>query len=699
MSLPNKPNIINFNRVYLIFFLCILFSFFILGKILKLQILDKEKLLALEQQRRVYTKVTKADRGSILSEDGSLLATSLSYYRLAVDVTVLKEHNFISLEDSLEALCRKLGNYFEKEGYSKEYFKKIFQEAQKTKDRHVYLPIVNRLFDYNEMKKISSFPIFNKGRYEGGLIIEKEDSKRFYPMDNLCRVTLGGIDQNARGIKGLEYAFDRVLAGVDGRKLVQRVSRNLEISLNDIFEVEAKDGWDIQTTINIHFQDIVSSALENGVKRNKAKSGVAILMEVQTGEIKAIANYPEVYNYGVMQLSEPGSTFKIATAIAAVENKAVAPDDIIDAEMGRKKYYDRVMEDEKPHDKLTFQEAIEKSSNIVVSKVIHKFYKDNPALFIEHLTQTGVFGKSEIQLKGEPEPYVKRPENQIWDGTTLPWLAIGYGVKQTPIQTLTFFNGIANDGKIIKPILVKRTLNKGNVENTFQTSVLQRSICSPSTLQFIRKALEGVVENGTAKNIKDPYYKIAGKTGTSQIYKDGQYSKLYQSSFVGYFPAEKPQYSCIVLINEPTSGAYYGSEVAAPVFKEIADRIYTVGNEKNYRNLEASPSPEPVTNMLHYKDAEYFYKFFRYNLPPIKKGKYSDFVRVQQNGNILKVSNYRWEIQKMPNLTGFSPRDAISILESLGLKARFIGMGKVYWQSIPTGHKVKRGEVVVFKLG
>ncbi|MCS6904863.1 MAG: penicillin-binding protein [Bacteroidia bacterium] len=694
-----RAGIIHYTRVYIVFSLCIIFGILILGKVLKLQIWDKEKLLSLENQKRVYTKVIQADRGSILSDDGSLLATSLSYYRLAVDITVLREQNFINLEDSLEALCTKLGEHFKKEGFSREYFQNLFYEAKKSKDRHVYLPIVNRLFDYNEMKQISAFPIFNRGRYEGGLIIEKENSKRFYPMDNLCRVTLGALAPNGKGAKGLEYAFDRVLAGVDGKKLVQRVARNLEISLNDIFEVEAKDGRDIQTTINVHLQDIVSSALENGVKRNKAQSGVAILMEVQSGEIKAIANYPENYNYAVMQLTEPGSTFKIATAIAAIENKIIDPDEIIDAENGKKKYYDRVMEDEKPHQKLTFQEAIEKSSNIVISKVIHNHYKDNPSLFIEHLSQTGVFRKSEIQLKGEPEPYVKKPENQIWDGTTLPWLAIGYGVKLTPMQILTFFNAIANDGKMIRPLLVKRILNKATVENTFHSSILQRNICSPATLEFIKKALEGVVEKGTAKNIRDPFYRIAGKTGTSQIFKQGQYTQLYQSSFVGYFPADNPKYSCIVLINEPTGGAYYGSEVAAPIFKEIADRVYTIGEQKNYREIQVETPEEPVISLLHYKDAECFFTNFGYRLPPIKKRRYSNFIRARLVHHSITINNYRWDIQTMPNLTGFSPRDAIYILEGIGLKAKFVGIGKIFWQSIPAGEKVKRGQIVVFKLG
>jgi cell division protein FtsI (penicillin-binding protein 3) len=367
-------------------------------------------------------------------------------------------------------------------------------------------------------------------------------------------MTLGLVTDSAKAIRGIEYAFDKELRGMDGLIMAQKLAGNTLMPLDRFGQKLTTDGYDVQTTLNINMMDIVRDALKNGVENNEAKFGVAILMETKTGQIKALANYPEEYNYAVALTIEPGSTFKVASAIALLEDKKVKPQDTVDTGDGTIKYFDKVITDHHRLGKITFETAIAQSSNVAISKLVQEHYKDNPELFIQHLERMHLLETTGISLKGEPEPIIVRPGNKEWSGTSLPSLSYGYGIRMTPLQLLSFYNAIANGGKIVQPMLVKSVRDKSHLFQEFETEENPTRIASEETLAQVRKMMEAVVESGTAKDIRSKDFKIAGKTGTVRKLVNGQYQAKYRASFIGYFPAENPKYTCLVMIDEPSVG-------------------------------------------------------------------------------------------------------------------------------------------------
>lgn len=673
----------------------------VFAQIGRLQIFHADKWYAIQNEHRIKNKTVLADRGSILADDGSVMATTVPYFRVAIDATVIKARDFANFADSLKKLSAGLAAKFgEKLGTDARYYERLVQRAQAEEDRHVYLFPFNRLLDFNEMKYVRSLPILNRGRFHGGLIIEKVNSKRFNPLGQLARITLGRLDEETgQGLRGIEFSLNSALRGEDGEMLVKRVANNLEVPLNYIYEKSAKDGKDVKTTLNVNMQDVVYSALRDGVKRHQAKNGVAILMEVETGKIKAMANYPETYNHAVATQLEPGSTFKIASAMAALEDGLARPSDTVDAGDGGVQYFDHTMRDVHAYGKITFREAIEKSSNIAIADVIEEHYAKNPKKFIARLEDMGVLDYTGFQIRGEPQPLIIKPGNPLWNQTTLPWLSTGYNVKLTPLQLLTFYNAIANNARMVRPYIVSEIRNNSGVRTRYGTEVIRTAICSPKTLGAAQNFLSGVVQSGTARNIRNANYKIAGKTGTAKIVEDGAYQNKYRSSFVGYFPADAPKYSLIVLINEPTEGGYYGATVAAPVFKEIADKIYSTLLEDEYRapqEIAQISSDLPVSAVANVKDAETVYNRLNISTPYKPETKYA---KLAQKEGVVLMKSFKVSWHKVPSVKGMSAKDAMALLENLGLRVALRGSGKVKRQSLEPGERLQKGSFITLTLG
>lgn len=686
-------------------FLCVtLFAVAIVLKIFHIQMVEGEKWQKISDEIGLQYKTIKATRGNIYSDNHSLLATSLPFYKVAFDPTIAKKELFNQNIDSLTYL---LSRHFKT--YSPLHYKRKIVNARKNNRK--YLILSRRKIDYREKKIMSDWPIFREGRLGGGVIFEKV-GKRFRPFSGLGLRTIGYLNEDNHGA-GLEYSFNDKLAGKDGKALYQKIAGSDWKPLHNGSEVRPEEGMDIETTIDINLQDVANAALLSALQNLRADYGSVVVMEVKTGEIKAISNltryeksdyvdYREIYNYAVQGATEPGSTFKLASFIALLEDSHVLLSDSVDTGNGKYKYHDRTMPDDKRggYGKLTVRQVFEKSSNIGTSKLIYEHFGPNPQKYVDYLNNFGLNSLLDFQLVGEGLPYIKNPDDKSWSGTTLPWMSIGHELLQTPLQTLTFYNAVANDGKMIQPILVKRISKAGEAVKAFHSVVLNKKICSESTLNKVRELLEGVVERGTAKNIRGSHYKIAGKTGTAKKVKEGGgYKREYYTSFCGYFPAKNPKYSCIVVIDNPKGYRQYGSDVAAPVFKEIADKIYALDikmHEPLPGEFEMEKGIFPVIQAGRHEDLKMIC-----NELGIANHSYTEeeWVRAQRSTNYVKWRANEISPQLVPNVTGMTLRDALYILENNGLKVRHKGIGRVKSQSYQPGAKAVKGSTITLKLG
>lgn len=685
-------------RLYLIVLFLLIGGLLIGARLIWIVFAEKAKWESYQNPRRIYLKRIVPTRGSILSHDGKVLAITIPFYRLAIDVTRWNPHDYPNLEDSIATLCHKLAAFSQSFStpLSYSYFYNRIQTARAKKDRHIYLFPYSIKLTVQQVQQVKQFPLLWQGRMKGGLIVEKVPNPRFYPYENLARITLGILNQDTIPVNGIEYSFNHYLRGQDGWMVVEKVGK-LEIPVGDMEIYEAQDGYNIQITLDVNIQDIAYQTLKKAIERHKAKWGVAIIMEVKTGKILAIANYPEIYNWGIGQLLEPGSTFKIATALALLKDRTVKLSDSINTGKGYYQYYDRTMSDIHPYGTITFEVAFHKSSNVAISKVVLKHYEEQPERFLSLLQSTGLFNDPVSQLIGEPKPYLLTPkETKHWSKVSLPWIAIGYSVKLTPLQLLTFVNAIANQGRYITPLLVEKVLDGNKVVQTFTSRVIQDPIAPPEVIAQLQHLLKGVVQRGTAKTIYDPELPIAGKTGTAQKLVNGKYEKMYRSSFVGYFPADNPMYSGIVLIDEPTEEGFYGGEVAAPVFYEIAKQIYAMNQSF------ASPLPIPKTKKIEFpispitakENAEAIYHYL--NIPtPGQTG--ADFVKLHQDGKVVHMYPYSYETYLMPEMKGMRLRDAIVLASQLHLNVHIEGYGTVCYQSIPPGNRIHPQMTLILK--
>ncbi|HEY8400816.1 MAG TPA: penicillin-binding protein [Cytophagaceae bacterium] len=690
-------------RARIAFLLIFLFSVAIVVKLIKIQVIDGEKWGKIASQNLLQYRKVKATRGNIYSDNGSLLATSLPFYKLAMDPTVVKDEIFAKDIDSLALL---LSRHFKDR--SKEEYKRKISDARAQKKE--YLLLNREMINYQARKEMSEWPIFREGRMKGGVIFEKVD-KRFRPFSYLAMRTVGFVNENNKGA-GLEFSFNNYLGGQDGEALFRKMAGGNWKPVHDGAGSKAKEGLDIQTTINVNLQDVAESSLLRHLTAHDADYGCVVLMEVATGEIKAIANlgkvgegkYAENYNYAVgnQGLTEPGSTFKLASMIALFEDTNIQLNDTIQTGNGTFEFYDNIMTDAKPggYGTITIQEAFEKSSNIAVSRLVNQHFGLNPQRFIDYIHKMKLADPLEFQMQGAAKPYIKNPTDKTWSGISLPWMSIGYELKISPLHMLTFYNAVANNGVMIQPIIVKEVKVADKVVERYKTKILSNKICSDETLLKVRTMLEGVVERGTASNISHATFKIAGKTGTAQKIKNGKYTKgSYNTSFVGYFPAEKPKYSCIVVIDNPKGYQQYGSDVAAPVFKEIADKVYSQDLELHkpiFVNIPTETGVFPVVKTGNLEDLRFICN--ELGIANHSENMADEWVTASRVNNAIHWKTRPVLQNLVPDVTGMRLKDALYILENKGLRVKYIGSGRVQEQSMLPGVKAVEGSTIVLKL-
>ena len=693
-------------RSGIVYFTVALVAIVLLVRIIILQYVERGKWEALSEKYVYKTDEVLATRGDILTHDGRLLASSVPYYSIYMDTrsTGMSPQVWSSGIDGLSAgLSRLVGERSPSE------WKSALTRARRNGDRYF---LIRKKVDYETLRALRDLPIFREGQYRGGLVTQVE-SRRIKPNGDLAARTIGYLNLGELGTEvGVEGAFEKVLAGKNGLVVKQRLTGGDWIAVEDANTIDTRDGNDIVTTIDIDLQDVATSALRKQLSKNNADHGCAVLMEVSTGDIRAIANlergddgdYHESYNFAVGESTEPGSTFKLPSLMAAIEDGVIDTGDVVDTGDGTVRFYNKVIRDtrEEGYGKLTVKQVFEKSSNVGTSKIIYDHYKDNPRAFVNRLYAMKLNEKLNVQIKGEGTPLIRYPGDKLWSGLSLPMMSHGYEVQLTPLQILTFYNAVANNGKMMKPRFVTEIRRNGATIETFGTEVIINSIASRSTIRKARKMLEGVVEHGTAINLKDADYKIAGKTGTAQIargrsgYRSGTRIS-YQASFVGYFPAENPLYSCIVVVSAPSNSVYYGNLVAGPVFKEISDKVYSTAffrdfaTDKNEDKQALAPDAgngyrEDINQVLRDLGISY------------RRTSNDSWVTTRESGDTIRLAPVKLMPGQVPDVRGMTLRDAMFLLENSGLRVEHSGSGRVRRQSPEHGAKIYEGSVVNLDL-
>src|SRR5665647_1696822 len=665
----------------------------LLIRIIILQYVQRGKWTEMAEKFVYKTGEVQANRGDILTNDGRLLASSVPYYTIYMDTrsSGMSSATWSGGINGLSAgLAQLLGDR------SASGWKSAITEARRKGDRYF---LIQRKVDYETLKKLKMLPIFKEGQYKGGMVAQAEN-KRIMPGGELAARTIGYLNLGSEGNEvGIEGAFDKDLAGKNGVAVKQRLTGGDWITVEGPNSVESRDGNDVVTTLDLDLQDVASTALLNQLRKNHADHGCAVLMEVSTGNIRAIANlgleddgdYHESYNYAIGESTEPGATVKMPSLMAAIEDGVIDTSDIVDTGNGTVKYYDHIIRDTKEHGVITVKQVFEESSNVGTSKLIYEHYRNNPKDFVNRLYAMRLNKPLGIQLKGEGEPLIRYPGDKLWSGLTLPMMSHGYEVELTPLQILTFYNAVANDGKMMRPLFVSAIMRNGSVIESYEPEVIINSIASRSTIRKAKKMMEGVVENGTATNLRNPNYKIAGKTGTAQIAKDKYGYKTgdhmsYSASFVGYFPAESPLYSCIVVVNSPSNGVYFGNIVAGTVFKEISDKVYATRFFRDYKpenKEDIKPTAPDVGNGFRADINEVLKNLdVRY-----RRTADDDWIVTRESGDTVRLAGVKLQNGLVPDVRGMSLRDAMFLLENAGLRVRYSGKGRVRSQSPEHGSR------------
>lgn len=658
------------HKLYIIAAGMFLFAIIIFVKLFNIQAADGEKYRELAKQTTIKNFIIPANRGNIYADDGSLLATSIPKYDIRFDaVTVTKENFDAYMLPLSDALSKKFGK-------TSSHYQAMFRKARADKNRYLLVLKNLRYSDYLEVKKM---PLFELGPYKGGMITEQY-TVREHPIGKIAERTIGyeRTDEKGHILKvGLEGAYSKYLQGTDGKQVKQKIAQGQWKPIFDENEVEPQDGFDVISTINVSIQDIAHHALLKQLEKYEAEHGTVIVMETKTGDIKAVSNlgrtsqgtYYEKINYAIGEAHEPGSTFKVMAFTAALEDKVIDTGTVVNTGNGAWMFYGRRITDSRKggYGEISMARAIEVSSNIALARAIDDNYKNNPTRFVEMLQAMNLEDTIGVPIKGEGIPKIPHPSNKkVWSRNALPSIAYGYGLSITPLQTLTFYNAIANDGVMVKPKFISDIKAWNKEIESFETEIINPQIASIETIKKVQEVLKNVVEKGTGRKLYSPDFSMAGKTGTARVeywMPDWESNPRYISSFVGYFPAENPKYSCIVVIHKPkVSTGFYGADVTGPVFKSIAQKIYV-----------ESPNIDYIENL-----------------------------DVMQASTIDNAALYYSKSQKnhttVPDVKGMAGMDAISLLENLGLHVSVIGNGMVKRQSIPQGEKLIKGKVIVLEL-
>ena len=652
-------------------FMTLLFSL-IIFRVIDIQYLQGNKYRKISKDLTRKPFAIEANKGNVYASDGNLLATSMSKFTIRMDVMSVDVKIF---DRDVVKLSINLANFL---GKSPEFFEKKLRNARKSKNRYI---LIAKDIGYNDYMKMKQFPIFKLGVYKGGFIAEHK-TVRAHPIGKIAERTIGYHDN--RGDAGIEGAFVDYLKGEDGLRWKQKIAKGQWKPINDVNEKEPVQGYDVVTTLDVNIQDITHHALLRQLEYFEADHGCAVVMETATGEIKAISNlgrtsagkYYEKRNYAVWEAHEPGSTFKLASLMAALDDKMIDTSTVVDTEKGRIFIHGKRVEDSQRggYGEISAARVFEVSSNVGIVKLIREHYDDKPEKFLDHLKDYGLTNKIGLPIKGEGKPIVYYPGKPGWNKISLEWMSWGYSIAVTPLQTLMLYNAVANNGEMVKPRFIKELRKENRIKKSFKKEVINPQIATPETIKKLKKVLENVVEKGTANNIYSSNFSMAGKTGTAKKYvgrhvnkkgdtiAGGYSNKRYVASFAGFFPADLPKYSCIVVIHDPLKKkGYYGATVAAPVFKEIAQKIYTTTS---------------VDDDL------------------VKEKFSSQKIGDQYSSFYNKIKN----TETIPNVIGMPAMDAVSLLENVGLNVKIKGIGKVKKQSIKKGTLIKKGATIILNL-
>lgn len=709
-------------RVYSVAAVVLVVAVVILTRLFQLTVTDAHKWEAKADSLYVKLVDVPTQRGNILADDGSLLATSLPFFDIHFDAKAEGLTPEIFNDQAVDSLAWLLSTYIDPQytpGAYRQWFDTLRAADPKTRGIR-YVPIAKGL-SYSKMMLIKTFPIFREGRHKGGFIAE-QTSRRERPFKILAQRTIGYAQREGALPVGIEGSFFSILEGQKEntpQQLMLRVPGDIYIPINDLAEIEPASGDDVVTTLDINIQDAAESALLNACETHHADHGCAIVMEVKTGKIRAMANigradsegkngYWETYNYAVGERVEPGSMFKLASFMAMMEAGALDDfDEKVPVYGGKVKIYDEELIDAVPHgmDSMTIRQIFAQSSNVGTATLTQKYFKNKPAAFVKQLRDFNLDLPTGIEIGGEENPVIKNPEDpkSDWSGTTLPWMSIGYEILLTPLQMLTFYNAVANDGRLMKPYLVQRTEHYGETIKEFKPYTVNRSIASQATLRKAKELLREVVVNGTAKNINTDNYQIAGKTGTAQLnYHKFRVSKglSHQAGFCGFFPADHPVYSCIVVISEPEHGGYHGAEVAAPVFRQIADKCFAMKAELHIPLNVAPPPPLTSSKLPNYdagskEDMKESLQWLGIEFE--SAADLTDWgVIVAKDSIGLGMQNRAVGDKNIPSVIGMGLKDAIYLLENRGCRVRVEGVGKVRRQSLAPGTRANGQTCVLF---
>lgn len=644
------------------------FALAVVFKICIIQFVEGDAYREMAEKHSIQNIDIPANRGNVYAADGSLLATSIPKYDIRIDAIQPKQSVFNALvkplSDSLSQFSGKPSSY---------HLKKI-KKARLDKNRYFLLA---RNISYSDYIRIRNFPMLNLGAIRGGLIVTQEE-KRDHPMGGIAERTIGydKIDEHGNvtrpGIDG--YFGKTILRGTNGKRLMQKIGSRKWKPIVDYDQVEPQDGYDVYTTIDVNIQDIAHYSLLGQLEKYEADHGCAVVMDVKTGEIKAISNlgrstkgtYYERLNYAVGESHEPGSTFKVMALMAALEDKLIDTSTVVDTKKGSKRFYGRSITDSRGHGKISAARALEVSSNIGLATLIDENYAEQPKLFINRLKSWNLHDTLGVSLIGEGKPIIPEPGDKIWSKNALPSMAYGYNMQMTPLQTLTFYNAIANGGEMVRPRFITAVKEFDRDIKTFDKEVINQKICSDKTLKEMRAILKNVVVRGTGQRMYSENFSMAGKTGTARAdynnYEEWRKDRKYVSSFAGYFPADNPKYSCIVVIHKPsTKIGIYGADVSGPVFKRIAQKIYT-----------ETPLVDEIES-LEVVD-----------------------ITVDEDYDMFYNTSQRYKTV-MPNVLGLPAMDALVLLENMGLKVKMEGTGTVISQSVDKGIKITENQIVVLK--
>lgn len=691
-------------RVYLCFIGMGLFAVAILVKVFFVQNVQGNYWRSMADSLHTRYVSLDADRGTIYSEEGRMLSTSIPYFDVRVDFAAdnLRDKNGKVFKDNVDSLSIYLSRLFNDR--TPEEYKQLLREGFKSKDRYFLL---KRDIQFDQFQQLRNFPMFRLGKNKGGLIAETKN-KRINPFKLLANRTIGLSRENAQNV-GLERTYDAYLKGVTGKRLMRRIAGGTYIPVEG-YDIEPENGRDVITTIDVNMQDIVETALMNMVVSNEAEYGTCILMEVKTGKIKAIANlgrqpdgsYFEDMNHA-LRVTEPGSTFKLATVISVLDDKYATMDDMVNLHEGEWQIGKRTVFDSEPHPgqtNVTIKHAFELSSNVGMAKLAYQYYYRKPNDFVAHLKKLKLDQPTGIDLVGEGAPVIKSTASKTWSATSLPWMAFGYEVLISPLQTCMLYNAVANNGKMMKPYLVNSIVEYGKPVKEFEPTVVMDSICSKSTLKQVKQMLEGVVMNGTAKGLWTRYYKFAAKTGTALVANGnrGYADKIYQSSFAGYFPANDPQFTCVVVIkNKAHAAKFYGAAVAGPVFREVADKLFAIAVEKQLP-IKASLQMDTLMAFKNGQGHEWKEILNTLNIPMQGNVNNNSWVSAKVDDKKIAFAQVAQNKGAVPNVTGMGLKDALYLLENAGLRVVIKGAGKVRNQSIPGGTQLSRDQTIVIEL-